>query len=171
MKNPYQKTAFLQSRLNRCICRRLATFMLCLLFCCFFAVFLSGCKSTASAVKKISDDLGDKVVQAHAFVDIWQITPSDPASNSAPTGKKVTVIGDIKSIPLVAKNGQTVKDYAEYRKTVTPAWYNAQNVTTEETLVCTGDNAKELMAFVKQKLELDKRKQANSNNAEDTSKK
>jgi len=44
-----------------------------------------------------------------------------------------------------------VKDYAEYRKTKTPAWYNADNVTEEEVFIVTGDNASELKAWFKAK--------------------
>jgi len=112
------------------------------------SVILSGCQSMSDAAQKMSDDLGDKALQAHAFVDIWKITPSDPATNSAPTGKKITIIGDIKSIPLVSKNGELVKNYAEYRKTETPAWYNSSNVTKEESFIATGDNVEDLKKWV-----------------------
>lgn len=116
-------------------------------------VALTGCQAMSDTVKKVSDDLGDKALQAHAFVDIWKVTPSDPSTNSAPTVKKVTVIGDIKSIPLTAKEGETVKDYAEYSYTETPAWYNSSNVTKEERFTGTGDNAKEVAAYAKKMME------------------
>ena len=54
---------------------------------------------------------------------------------------------------MTSKDGATVKDYAEYRKTKTPAWYNSDNVTEEETFIGTGDNAKEVAAFFKAKRE------------------
>lgn len=43
--------------------------------------------------------------------------------------------------------------YAEYRKTKTPAWYNSDNVTEEETFIGTGDNAKEVAAWFKARRE------------------
>jgi hypothetical protein len=102
----------------------------------------------SDTAQKISDDLGDKATQANAFVHIIKITPSDPATNSAPTVKDITVIGSIKSIPLVSKNGELVKNYAEYRYTETPAWYNSSNVTKEECYIATGDNVEELKKWV-----------------------
>jgi len=114
---------------------------------------LSGCKSMADAAKAISGDLGDKAMTGHAFVDIWKITPSNPTTNGSPTGEKITVIGDIKSIPLVGKQGETIKDYTEYRKTVTPAWYNRDNVTKEETFIFTGESGKNIIDLLKKRLE------------------
>ena len=113
--------------------------------------FLSGCAVTGETIRKMSDDLGDKALQAHALVDIWKVESSDASANGSPTGKKITVIGDVKSIPLVTKDGETVKDYAEYRNTETPAWYNSSNVTKEEVFIGTGDNAKEVIQFLKWK--------------------
>jgi hypothetical protein len=114
---------------------------------------LAGCTQLAETAQKVSDDLGDKALQAHAFVDIWKVETSDSTANGSPTGKKITIIGDVKSIPMTSKDGATVKDYAEYRKTKTPAWYNSDNVTEEETFIGTGDNAKEVAAFFKAKRE------------------
>lgn len=114
---------------------------------------VAGCQAMSDTVKKVSDDLGDKVTSGFALVDIWQVTPSDPTTNSAPTGKKVTVIGRIDTIPVVAKEGELVKDYAKYSRTKTPAWYNSDNVTEEEIFVATGDNVKEVTNYFKQKLE------------------
>ena len=126
-----------------------------MLFCgvSFVVLILSGCQTMSDTAQKVSDDLGDKALQAHAFVDVWKVTPSDPASNGAPTGKKVTIIGDVKSIPLTSDtaSGKIVKDYAEYRKTKTPAWYNADNVTEEEYFIATGDNTAEVKAWLKAK--------------------
>lgn len=121
-------------------------------------VFLTGCASTNETFRKISDDLGDKAMQAHAFVDIWKIETSDSTANGSPTGKKITIIGDIKSIPLTSRQGEMVKDYAEYRSTETPAWYNSSNVTKETTIIFTGDSAKELKEFSKYLLEQEKLK-------------
>lgn len=112
----------------------------------------AGCSSMSQTAQKISDDLGDKALQAHAFVDIWKVETSDATANGSPTGKKITVIGDVKSIPLTSRDGAIVKDYAEYRKTETPAWYNSGNVTKEEVIICTGDNAAELGKLLKSKL-------------------
>lgn len=114
-------------------------------------LFASGCKSMSDTAQKISDDLGDKALQAHAFVDIWKFTPSDPATNSSPSVKKVTIIGDVKSIPLTSKNGEYVKNYAEYRYTETPAWYNSSNVTKEECYIATGDNVEDLKKWVEER--------------------
>lgn len=114
-------------------------------------VAMTGCQAMNQTMQKISDDLGDKALQAHALVDIWKIEMSDSTGNAVPTGKKITVIGDVKSIPLVSKDGQTVKDYAEYRNTETPAWYNSDNVTKEEVFIGTGDNAQEVINFLKWK--------------------
>ena len=113
---------------------------------------LFGCTAISDTAQKISDDLGDKALQADAFIDIWKITPSDPMSNSLPTIKKITIIGNIKSIPLVARTGETVKDYAEYHKTVTPAWYNRNNITEVETLILTGENTKLISDFIAWKI-------------------
>jgi len=112
-------------------------------------VFMTGCNATSSAVKKVADEFGDSAHSGSVLIDIWQITPSDPTTNSAPTGKKVTIIGNIDSVPLVGKEGETVKDFAKYRKTKTPAWYNSDNVTEEEIFIFTGDNAKELSVLAK----------------------
>lgn len=117
------------------------------------AFALTGCTQLAETAQRVSDDLGDKALQAHAFVDIWKVETSDSTANGSPTGKKITIIGDVKSIPLTSKNGETVKDYAEYRKTKTPAWYNSDNVTEEESFIGTGDNAKEVAAWFKAKRE------------------
>lgn len=112
-------------------------------------VALAGCQAMSETAQKVSDDLGDRALQAHAFVDIWKVTPSDPSTNSSPTIKKITIIGDIKSIPLTAKEGEIIKDYAEYSYTETPAWYNSSNVTKEERFTGTGDNTKEVVAYAK----------------------
>lgn len=114
-------------------------------------ILMSGCNSLSETAQKVSDDLGDKALQAHAFIDIWKVETSDATANGSPTGKKITVIGDVKSIPLTSKTGELVKDYGEYRKTETPAWYNSQNVTKEEVLILTGDNAKEFKTLLLQK--------------------
>lgn len=120
------------------------------------ALVLTGCKSMSETAQKLSDDLGDKAQQGFAFIDIWKVTPSDPATNSSPTIKKITIIGDVKSIPMTSKTGETVKDYAEYRKTKTPAWYNSDNVTEEESFIATGDSVKELKDWLKQRQEKEK---------------
>ncbi len=121
--------------------------LICTVMCC------AGCADFRAAVTAVGDDLGDKALSGTALVDIWKITPSDPATNSAPAGKKVTVIGSLKSIPMVSHGKTQVKDYAEYRKTRTPAWYNRDNVTEEETLILTGDNAAELRTFLQSRLQ------------------
>ena len=110
----------------------------------FALLAVTGCKSINETARKVSDDLGNKAISASAFVDIWQITPSDPASNAAPTGKKVTIIGNINSVPVAAQAGEELKDYAEYERTETPAWYNRDNVTVVERLRWTSDNSSEL---------------------------
>lgn len=125
--------------------KKLITFMLVGLLA---VLFVTGCQSMSDAAQKVSDDLGDKALQAHALVTVLKVTPSDPATNSSPTLKQITVIGDIKSIPLVAKNGELIKNYAEYRYTETPAWYNSSNVTKEEVFVTTGDNVEDLKKWV-----------------------
>lgn len=107
-----------------------------------------GCTAMNETAQKISDDLGDKANQMNAFVHVIKVTPSDPATNSAPTIKDITVIGSIKSIPIVNKNGEYVKNYAEYRYTETPAWYNSSNVTKEEVYISTGDNTEELKKWI-----------------------
>lgn len=124
----------------------------------FAMVVFSGCTAMSDAAQKISDDLGDKANQMNAFVHVIKVTPSDPSTNSAPTIKDVTVIGSIKSIPLVNKDGQYVKNYAEYRYTETPAWYNSSNVTKEEVYISTGDNTEELKKWIEanQKLKASK---------------
>ena len=109
---------------------------------------MTGCTAMNATAQKISDDLGDKALQAHAFIDIWKVETSDATANGSPTGKKITIIGDVKSIPLVSKNGELVKNYAEYRKTKTPAWYNSSNVTEEESYITTGDNVDELKNWI-----------------------
>ncbi len=110
----------------------------------------AGCRHSVPA-GEIAGELENNVLQAHAFVDVWTIRASDAAANGAPAGKKVTVIGDIKSIPVTSAGSRKVKDYAEYRKTETPAWYNADNVTREEILILTGDSLKELRERLIQK--------------------
>ncbi|MCI6288035.1 MAG: hypothetical protein MR727_04780 [Lentisphaeria bacterium] len=121
--------------------------LICTAICC------AGCADFRAAVTAVGDGLGDKALSGTALIDVWKITPSDPATNSAPTGKKVTVIGSLKSIPMVSHGKAQVKDYAEYRKTRTPAWYNRDNVTEEETLILTGDNAAELRTFLQSRLQ------------------
>ena len=121
--------------------------VICIAICC------AGCADFRAAVTAAADGLGDKALSGTALIDVWKITPSDPATNSAPTGKKVTVIGSLKSIPMVSHGKAQVKDYAEYRKTRTPAWYNRDNVTEEETLILTGDNAAELRTFLQSRLQ------------------
>lgn len=112
------------------------------------AILLSGCTAMSDATQKISDDLGDKAFQANALIDIWKITPSDPMTNGTPSVKKITIIGNIKSVPIVGRKGETIKDYAEYHKTITPAWYNRDNVTVVETLILTGDNVQLIQDFI-----------------------
>ena len=151
MKNPYQKFAILQSPILRKIKRRIALVGLFVIGLALFGMAV-GCNAMSKTAQKMADEFGDSVHSGSVLVDIWQITPSDPTTNSAPTGKKVTIIGKIDSIPVVAKNGETVKDYAKYQKTETPAWYNSGNVTKEEVFICTGDNAKEVVAYAKEKI-------------------
>ena len=124
----------------------IVTIGLCLLWGC------AGCTAMSETTQKISDDLGDKALQANALIDIWKITPSDPMSNSMPTVKKITIIGNIKSIPLTARNGETIKDYAEYSRSVTPAWYNRDNVTEVETLILTGASVQLIQDFINWKI-------------------
>ena len=132
---------------------RVATLILVLFGAVTLSTCLSGC-AFGETVQQISDDLGDKVMQGHALVDIWKIETSDYTANGSPTGKKITIIGDIKSIPLVSRDGAIAKDYAEYRKTRTPAWYNSDNVTEEESLTVTGDNVGELKILLREKVSL-----------------
>lgn len=109
-----------------------------------------GCQAMSDTAQKVSDDLGNNAINASALIDIWKITPSDPVTNGAPSGKKVTVIGNISSVPVVQGENETLKDYAEYEKTKTPAWYNKDNVTTVERLRWTSSNSIELQkAFLK----------------------
>lgn len=116
------------------------------------AVMCAGCADFRAAVAAVGDDLGDKALSGTALIDIWKITPSDPAANSAPSGKKITVIGSVKSIPMVSRGKTQVKDYAEYRRTRTPAWYDRDNVTEEETLILTGDNAAVFREYLQNRL-------------------
>lgn len=129
---------------------KIAFFILLALGLVALSTCLTGC-AFGETVQQISDDLGDKVMQGHALVDIWKIETSDYTANGSPTGKKITIIGDIKSIPLVSRDGAIAKDYAEYRKTKTPAWYNSDNVTEEESLTVTGDNVGELKILLREK--------------------
>lgn len=122
---------------------------------------MTGCTAMNATAQKISDDLGDKALQAHAFIDIWKVETSDATANGSPTGKKITIIGDVKSIPMVSKKDELVKNYGEYRKTITPAWYNSENVTVEESFIVTGDNVEELKKWyeARQKKEADAEKE------------
>ena len=63
------------------------------------------------------------------------------------------MIGSVKSIPMVSRGKTQVKDYAEYRKTRTPAWYDRDNVTEEETLILTGDNAAVFREYLQNRLQ------------------
>lgn len=114
---------------------------------------MSGCSSVGETARAVSDDLGDKALNANALVHIVKITPSDPATNSMPTGKAVTVIGSIESVPLVGKPGETVKDYFKYGYTETPSFWNSSSVTREETLIVTGSHIKLVKEFLQQKQE------------------
>ena len=105
---------------------------------------LTGCTQLAETAQKVSDDLGDSVHDGYALVDIWKVTGSDAAANGSPSGKKVTVIGKISSIPVVQHEGTKVLDYVEYEKTRTPAWYNSNNVTEVERLRWTSKDTAEL---------------------------
>ena len=111
----------------------------------------SGCSSIGETVRDVSDDLGDKAISANALVHIVKITPADPATNSMPTGKAVTVIGSIESVPLVGKPGETIKDYFKYRYTETPSFWNSSSVTREETLIVTGSHIELVREFLRQK--------------------
>ena len=89
------------------------------------ALLCGGCAEFNKTAQRMSDNLSDKALTADAFVHVIKVTPSDPASNSAPTVKEDLIIGKVKSIPLVGKEGETVKDYAEYKKVKTAAWCNS----------------------------------------------
>jgi len=119
------------------------------------SIALSGCTAVSDSVQKISDDLGDKALNASALIDIWKITPSDPVTNSMPSGKKVTVIGNVSSVPVVEKEGESLKDYIEYEKTSTPAWYNKDNVTVVERLRWTTGASTELQKAFLEKFKTD----------------
>jgi len=106
------------------------------------AVLLPGCSSVGKTVRRMSDNIGDKALRGHALVNVLELQSSDATANGSPTGKVVNVIGDLQSIPMTSKDGEVVKDYFESRHTETPAWYNSDNVTVEDVVICTGDNAK-----------------------------
>ena len=116
----------------------------------FMLVFVMplGCTSLSKTASKVSDDLGDKTNSGFAFIDIWKITASDATANGSPTGKKITIIGNIKSIPIKGKKGDIVKDYGEYHYIESPAWYNSDNVTKEETIILTGDSVNDLGEYL-----------------------
>jgi hypothetical protein len=143
-------------------------------FLSFVAILLGitlvGCGTTADAVKAVSDDLslGDKTMQGYALVDIWKITTT--GENGAPVGKKVTVIGKLNSIPMTSRDNAVVKDYGEYQYTETPAWYNSANVTKSETIILTGDNAKQLRAFMAAKTKRLEEDAAKAESEKDTAK-
>ena len=113
---------------------------------------LAGCTQLAETAQKVSDDLGDKAIDASALIDIWKIETSDSTANGSPTGKKITVIGKVSSIPVTQKAGEELKDYVDYEKTETPAWYNSDNVTKVERLRWTSNNTTELQKSLLMKL-------------------
>jgi len=113
---------------------------------------VTGCTQLAETAQKVSDDLGDKAIDASALVDIWKIETSDSTANGSPTGKKITVIGKVSSIPVTQKAGEELKDYVDYEKTETPAWYNADNVTKVERLRWTSNDTTELQKSLLKKL-------------------
>lgn len=115
-------------------------------------IFAAGCTQLADTAQKVSDDLGDKAIDASALIDIWKIETSDATANGSPTGKKITVIGKVSSIPVTEKAGESLKDYVDYEKTETPAWYNAENVTKIERLRWTSDDTTELQKSLLKKL-------------------
>lgn len=119
--------------------------------CCLGA----GCQAMSNTAQKISDDLGNKAINGYAFIDIWKITPSDPVANGAPSGKKVTIIGNFSSVPVVQRKGEIVLDFIEYENTETPAWYNKDNVTKVERLRWTSKNSSELQKAFLEKFKLD----------------
>ena len=112
----------------------------------------TGCKSVSKTAQVVSGDLGDKATSGTALVSITKVTGSDALANGSPTGKSVTIIGNLKGIPIKGKDGDIVKDYGEYRYTESPAWYDKDNVTKETVIVFTGDNVKELKKYLLNKM-------------------
>jgi hypothetical protein len=125
------------------------------------ATLTAGCTAMSEAAQQVSEDLGDKAVDSNVFVSIIKVTPSDPTTNFSPTVKQLVAMGRVKSVPLVSKKGEMVKDYAEYRKTKTSAWYSSSIVTEEEVFISTGDKVGELKAWYEnlKKEEQEKKKQ------------
>ena len=121
----------------------------------FALVAVTGCSQLAETTQKVSDDFGDSAHDGYALVDIWKVTASDATANGSPSGKKVTVIGKISSIPIVEHEGTKVLNYVEYEKTKTPAWYNAENVTEVERLRWTSKDTNELQKAMMKKFEIE----------------
>jgi hypothetical protein len=120
-----------------------------LLLLCFITVFgFTGCNGLSKTAQTISGDLGDKATSGTALVNITKVTGSDALANGSPTGKNITIIGNLKSVPIKGKAGDIVKDYGEYRYTESPAWYNSANITKETVIIFTGDNVKELKNYL-----------------------
>lgn len=132
-----------------------------------FCVLGTGCQAMSDTAQKVSDDLGNKAINGYAFIDIWKITPSDPVANGAPSGKKVTIIGNFSSVPVVQGKGEIVLDFIEYENTETPAWYNKDNVTKVERLRWTSKNSSELQKAFLGKFKLDK-EQSSTDSSEDS---
>ena len=114
---------------------------------CLLLIMLSGglifCLAGCKAVNAIANDLDGKALTGKASVQIIKMRSSDAISNGAPTGEVASIIGNLHSVPVVAKKGETLKDHCELTIETIPGLFDFTSPTKRLTFAFTSDSSVE----------------------------
>lgn len=113
-------------------------------------IALTGCGTTEQAMK----NLGQKNLDGSGLVSIHKVTIADPETGS--------YTPEIFSLLVTGRFTNILKDsnLLKYEKVSSPAWYNATNVTTTETLILSVKETGNLADTLKQLNEVMKTRQS-----------
>lgn len=114
----------------------------------FFTIMMTGCETSEQLAKNI----GQKHLDGNGLISIHKVTITDPETGSyTPELFSLLVTGRFTNI---LKDSNLLK----YDKVSSPAWYNASNVTTTETLILSVKDTANLADTLKQLNEVMKTK-------------
>jgi hypothetical protein len=114
----------------------------------FFAMMMTSC----ATAEQLAKNLGQKHLDGNGLVSIHKVTIADPETGSyTPELFSLLVTGRFTNI---LKDANLLK----YDKVSSPAWYNASNVTTSETLILSVKDTANLADTLKQLNEVMKTK-------------
>lgn len=114
----------------------------------FFAMMMAGCATP----EQLAKNLGQKHLDGNGLVSIHKVTIADPETGS--------YTPEIFSLLVTGRFTNILKDsnLLKYDKVSSPAWYNASNVTTTETLILSVKDTANLADTLKQLNEVMKTK-------------